>query len=321
LDIRLISCVSPLYPPLLREIHNPPAFLYVQGQAEILRNRSLAVVGTRKASEYGRQVTNQLIAGLKSDHITIISGLAEGIDTAAHWAALHHGMPTTAVFGCGLDIIYPACNRKLSREILENGGALLSEYPLGMPPTQYTFPQRNRIVAGLSHGLLLVECDVKSGALITARLAVEEGRTVFAVPGNIFNAGSQGPATLLKHGAVPVTCVEDILQELHWETPVPKAEQQLVTPVVSVADACSEADASTSIRQKASSPKSLTIPEDLAPQERTVLEAISVDPISLDDLQQTTGLPSAKISGSLTLLELDGLVVLLPGARVCRRLT
>jgi DNA processing protein len=306
LGVRLLACTDPRYPRLLREIHNPPAFLYVQGNVAALGGKTVAVVGTRQSSEYGRQVTERLVGDLGAAQVTIVSGLAAGIDTEAHWAALRNGLPTVAVFGCGLDVIFPSSNRNLSQEIVAQGGALISEYPLGMSPTKYTFPQRNRIVAGLCHGLLVVEGDMKSGALITAKLALEEGRTVFAVPGNIFNPGSQGPSYLLKSGAVQVSCAEDMLKELHWWL-----EEEPVRPFSLWRE-------TVPVPKKASSVP-LTIPEGLSVEERTVLQAIAYDPISVDDLQQTTGLPSAKISGSLTLLELDGLIVLLPGAKVCRK--
>jgi DNA processing protein len=311
--VRLLACTHPAYPSLLREIHSPPAFLYVKGDFSALSGRTVAVVGTRKASEYGRQVTDKLVGELQAAGITIVSGLAAGIDTMAHWAALRNSLPTVAVFGCGLDVVFPSSNRKLSEEIVARGGALVSEYPLGMAPTQYTFPQRNRIVAGLCHGLLVVEGDLKSGALITARLALEEGRTVFAVPGNIFSAGHQGPMSLLRNGAVPVDCGEHILQELQWWQG-DKGQSQATVPTAQGEKPASHAEnvAQRSVTQ-------LHIPEGLEPQERMVLQAIGHDPVSVDDLQQTTGLPSAKINGSLTLLELDGLIVLLPGAKVCRK--
>jgi len=306
LGVQLLACTHPLYPKLLKEIHNAPAFLYVRGNLSALTGQTVGVVGTRKASEYGRQVTEKLVGELSASQTTIVSGLAAGIDTAAHWAALKHHLPTVAVFGCGVDVIFPSSNRKLSEAILAEGGVLISEYPLGMPPTQYTFPQRNRIVAGLSQGLLVVEGDLKSGALITARLALEENRTVFAVPGNIFNPGHQGPFSLIQSGAIPVANGEDILREMNWG----KKE-------VMERKATLDFERSKSAVQKVES--LFPVPDDLSSQERLVLQAISHDPVSVDELQQTTGLPSAKINGSLTLLELEGLIVLLSGAKVCRK--
>lgn len=303
----VLSCVHPLYPPLLNEIHNPPAFLHIKGNPLALQGRTVGVVGTRKASEYGHQVTEKLIQEMKPGRVTIVSGLAAGIDTVAHGVALHHGLPTVAVFGCGVDVVFPSSNRKLSEAIVAEGGALVSEYPLGMSPTQYTFPQRNRIVAGLCQGVLVVEGDLKSGAMITARLSLEENRAVFAVPGNIFNPGSQGPHSLIQNGAVPATCGEDLLKELRWDLGE-SAIQQAISFT---------AKSSMAVIQRPE--PALGIPDDLAETERSVLQGIGYDPVSVEQLQQTTGLPSAKINGSLTLLELDGLIVLLPGAKVCRK--
>lgn len=297
LGVQVIVCTDPRYPRLLREIHDPPCLLYVKGNIKSLSSKTMAVVGTRNATEYGRQVAEKLVRELKPSGITVISGLAAGIDTVAHWAALQSGLPTVAVFGCGLDIIAPSTNRRLSQEILAHDGALVSEYKLGTPASKYTFPQRNRIVAGLSHGVLVIEGDVKSGALITAKLGLEEGRTVFAVPGNIYSPGSQGPMFLIRNGAVPVTCGEDILQELHWWNGSDGKAEKSSRPDESLAEAM----------------------QALSQPEHQVLEGIPHDPVLIEDLSQTIGLPFAKINEILTLLELEGLIVLMPGAKVCRR--
>jgi len=312
-EVQLLACTHPLYPALLLESHNPPAYLYIRGHIGALSGRTVAVVGTRQASEYGRQVTEKLVSELQSAQVTIVSGLAAGIDTFAHWAAIRAGLPTVAVFGCGLDVIFPATNGRLSREIVAQGGALVSEYPLGMSPTRYTFPQRNRIVAGLSHGLLVVEGDLKSGAMITAKLALEEGRTVCTVPGNIFSPGQRGPNHLLKSGATLVESGEDILQELQWWNESGNLAAPLSKPSPPGLHGIQPAPVS---KMPA---RDMQIPEDIPGQERAVLQAIGFDPVSIEELQQTTGLPSARINGSLTLLELDGLIVLLPGAKVCRK--
>lgn len=303
LEIQVIALTDAQYPPLLREIHNAPLLLYVQGDLSCLTGHTLAFVGTRKASEYGRQVTDKLISELKSAGVVIISGLAAGIDTCAHSAAIQCGMPTVAVFGCGLDVIYPNANRKLCQEIIKGGGALVSEYPLGTPPTQYTFPQRNRIVAGLSHGVLVVEGDVRSGALITARLAVDEGRSVYAVPGNLFNLGSQGPHYLIKNGAVPVTEGEEILNDLRWwQSSVDKSGN------------INSLEADTPPKEQEEQALAL-----LSEDEKVLAQAIPFDAIPIENLQRLTNFPSAKINELLTLLELEGLIVLLPGAKVCRK--
>lgn len=199
-----------------------------------------------------------------------------------------------AVFGCGLDVIFPSNNRRLSEEIVANGGALVSEYPLGTQGSKYTFPQRNRIVAGLSHGVLVVEGSVKSGALITARLALEEGRSVFAVPGNIFSPGSQGPLHLIKNGAIPVSAGEDILRDLNWS--------------LDAFDKTFE-----------SSKQQTLLFQDLSEEDRRLLEWIPYDPVSIESVQLKTELSSAQLGERLTMMELDGLIILLPGANVCRK--
>lgn len=298
--IQAIAITDKAYPALLKEIYNPPLLLYVKGGLEAISGRCLAFVGTRKFSEYGRKVTEKLIQELKSSEVSIVSGLAAGIDTCAHWQAIRCGLLTVAVFGCGLDILYPASNRTLAQEILEAGGAWVSEYPPGTQPTRYTFPQRNRIVAGLCQGIVVVEGDVKSGALITARLAAEEGRSVYAVPGNVFSSGSHGPHELLKAGATLVTQGSELLSDLGWLT-----AQLSESP-------------GTGILPGQSLPLVDSLP-DLSDEEGRLLQAIAYDPMGIDDLPRATGYASAKINELLTLLELEGLIVLLPGAKVCRK--
>ncbi len=300
LGIRVLAITDAAYPSQLREIHNAPTLLYVRGESSLLSGFSVAVVGTRRMSEYGRQATDKLVSELKPASTVIVSGLAAGVDTCAHWAALRTGLPTVAVFGCGLDVIAPVSNRKLAEAILSGGGALVSEYPLGVMPDKTTFPQRNRIVAGLSQGVLVVEGDVKSGALITARLAVDEGRTVYAVPGNLFSLGSQGPHYLIKNGAIPVTEGAEILADLAWQGGDYPLKQENLAP------------------QSVGTP-SPVIPEGLSDDEVLVLQSISFDAAVIEDLPKATGLPSVKINELLTLLELEGLIVLLPGAKVCRK--
>lgn len=299
LGIQAVSYSDAAYPKLLKEIHDPPMLLYIKGNVAALSGKTLAIVGTRKATEYGRQSTEKLVRELKPANACIVSGLAAGIDTFAHWAALQNQLLTVAVFGCGLDVVTPASNRRLAQEIILQGGALVSEYRLGSQPSKYSFPERNRIVAGISHGVLAIEGDIRSGALITAKLALEEGRSVFAVPGNIHSPGSQGPLHLIKNGAVPVSCGEDILLDLQWWIEYDCVKENTET----------------------NSEKTLfdNVLQGLSDEERQLLRSIPYDPISLDDLSHTSGLSFAKINELLTLLELEGLIVLLPGAKVCRR--
>lgn len=301
--VQVVAITDKAYPPLLKEIHNAPVLLYARGDLTCLQGRTLAFVGTRKASEYGRQSTEKLITEMHDSKPVIVSGLAAGIDTCAHWAAIQAGLCTVAVFGCGLDIVTPVTNQKLVPKILSSGGVLISEYPLGLQPDKTTFPQRNRIIAGLSHGVVVVEGNVKSGALITARLSVEEGRSVYAVPGNLFSPGSQGPHYLIKNGAIPVTEGAEILNDLIWWQSG-KGEP---------------ADSNRSDIHLKARNDDLTSFADLSDEERQLVKAVSFDAMPIEDLQRATGFASAKINELLTLLELEGLIVLLPGAKVCRK--
>lgn len=211
----IMLCVEdPRYPLLLREIHSPPLVLFVRGDLDVLRNRCLTVVGTRKPTRYGLDATRTIAQPLAQEGITIVSGLAYGIDAAAHEAALDAGGTTVAVLGSGVDIVYPAGNLELAHRIIEAGGAIVSEYPPGTTPERFRFPQRNRIIAGLSTTSLIVEAGEKSGALITARMALDENREVFAVPGPINAETSFGPNNLLKMGASLATTSDDLREAL-----------------------------------------------------------------------------------------------------------
>ena len=219
-DIQKISPED--FPPSLHEIPEPPKELYLQGTLpDPTQYYYLAVVGSRKYTSYGRDATERIIAGLASYPICIVSGLALGIDGIAHRAALDAGLLTLAVPGSGLShtVLYPRAHVSLAREIVENGGALLSEYEPGLPAAPWTFPQRNRIMAGLCQAVLVIEAEEKSGTLITARLALDYNRNVFAVPGSIFSAPSKGTNKLLRQGATPITSAEDILLELGFIEP------------------------------------------------------------------------------------------------------
>jgi DNA processing protein len=209
------------YPALLKEISDPPSRFYYRGSLHSLEQNCLAIVGTRKMTDYGGVATARLAKKLAAAGLTIISGLAYGVDAAAHQAALDVGGLTVAVLGCGLDDndIYPPGNRRLARQILDSGGALISEYASGMPSFRYNFLARNRIIAGLSFGTLVVECPEKSGALITAKHALEYNRDVYAVPGPITSPQSAGTNRLIKAGARMVTEAQDILDDLHIVAP------------------------------------------------------------------------------------------------------
>ena len=263
-------------PPSLREIPQPPGKLYLEG---ILPDPSvhtyIAVVGSRRYSSYGREACESIIAGLAGHPIVIVSGLALGIDAIAHRAAITAGLPTIAVPGSGLDrsVLYPATNRELAQEILSHGGGLLSEYEPKMRASIFTFPQRNRIMAGLSSGVLIIEAAAKSGTLITARLALEYNRNVYAVPGSIFSPSAAGPNSLLRHGATPVTSSHDLLSELGFEHPHGYGPD----------------------------------PTELSAAERRIYDAL-VTPMGRDELIRILGISTHEASALLVMLEMKGVI-------------
>lgn len=273
--ITAIPFESPEYPAMLREIHDCPALIYVRGEYRKDDENSIAVVGTRRATAYGKQATEDLVYNLAFNKVTIISGLAKGIDTIAHRTALEAGGRTIAVFASGLDIVYPPDNLKLAREIMEHG-ALISEYPLGMKPKAENFPRRNRILSGLSRGVLVVESGEASGALITVNFALEQNREVFAVPGSIYSAMSKGPNKLIGEGAKLVSNYTDIIEELNLSV----VAQQLVMKNVIASDGI----------------------------ESTIMRNISEDPIHIDEICRNTGLDTSIVISTLAVLELNGLV-------------
>lgn len=275
--VALLTLDDPAYPDRLRQTVGAPPVLYVRGDLTPADDLALGVVGTRRATGYGREVTTRLVRDLAAAGLTIVSGLAKGIDACAHAAALDAGGRTIAVLGCGVDVIYPAEHRALARRIAEGGqGALVSEYHLGTQPEATNFPARNRIISGLSLGVLIVEAPAKSGALITTDFAAEQGRDVFAVPGSILTPSSAGPNALLKEGAKPVTEAEDILVELNLARREAQAETRRALP---------END-----------------------DERAVLRLLGDGPTHINDLAHASGLPMAAAGALLTMLELKGLV-------------
>jgi DNA processing protein len=274
-DAQVLTWESPTYPRLLREIADPPPVLYVKGALTEEDAWAVAVVGTRRASTYGREVTRQLVGALARSGITVVSGLARGIDFEAHRAALDAGGRTIAVLGCGIDRVYPSEHRKLAAEIIAHG-ALVSDYPLGTPPEGTNFPPRNRIISGLSLGVLISEAGQGSGALITADFAAEQGRDVFAVPGSILMRGSTGTNELIQNGAKVVLNAADILEELNLMMVAEQVEARQVLP----------ADAT----------------------EAALLAHLSEEPLHVDDLQRQVGLPIAQVTSALALMELKGMV-------------
>lgn len=210
-EIHVIKVEDRQYPELLRKIYDPPKCLYVIGNIEILNNPSIAIVGSRVASEYGKKAAKYFAYNLAKEGFNIVSGLARGIDSFSHIGALDAYGKTVAVIGCGLDIIYPKENKVLEEKIIKNGGTIISEYPLGTPPRKNHFPARNRIISGLSQGVIVIEAKEKSGSLITADFAIEQGREVFAVPGNINSINSIGTNYLIRDGAILINNYKDVL--------------------------------------------------------------------------------------------------------------
>ena len=282
---RLVPLGDPDYPPLLQTIHDPPALLYLRG--ELPDAPALAVVGARRASEAGRRFATEVCCELAASGIVIVSGLARGIDTAAHRGALTGGGPTVAVLGCGIDRIYPQENIHLAEEVIGNG-AILSEYPPGTEPLPGHFPGRNRIISGLSQGVMVVEAAEESGSLITADFALEQGREVFAVPAPVYSATGSGVNRLLKDGAHLVTAAKDILEVLHI----------VRRPELAAAD-----------------PFAGTLDGDALALYRTLSE----EPRHVDELARKCGLTPMEVSAILLHLELQGGVEQLPGMRYVRR--
>ncbi len=275
LGARVLTWDDAEYPPQLKSIAAPPPLLYLKGAFTSADQWAIAVVGTRRATAYGREVTRVLVGDLARSGVTIVSGLARGIDATAHQAALDVGGRTIAVLGHGIDYIYPAEHRKLAERIIAQG-ALVTDYPVGTPPEGSNFPPRNRIISGLALGVLVVEGDVSSGAHITADFAAEQGRDVFAVPGNILNRGSRLPNTLIQQGATPVLTAEDILEQLNLTMVAQQAEAREVIP----------ADET----------------------ESKLMELLSAEPMHIDDIRREIGLPISQVSSTLALMELKGTV-------------
>lgn len=278
------------YPELLKTIADPPHVLYAQGNVELLHSSSIAMVGSRAATAYGKRAAFTLARDLADAGATVVSGLATGVDSEAHRGALSVHGATIGVLGCGLDVTYPRQNARLYEEIRKDG-LLLTEYPLGTKPDGFRFPARNRIIAGLSHGVVVVEAAKKSGSLITAEMALEEGREVFAVPGQIDSFKSSGAHWLLQQGAKLVQSAEDILVECGGGLGMLSAvsADHVVSPVSSIDRESAE-----------------------------LLERIDVYPSARNELIARSGLSSAKIAELLLLLELEGLVEMLPGDEVRR---
>ena len=285
LSVRIVTRESEGYPALLAEIYDPPPVLYVRGEADLRQQRTLAVVGSRTCSAYGKETTATLCENAAHAGVCIVSGMARGIDTCAHIGALHGEGTTLAVLGCGVDIAYPPENDRLRDRILEGGGAVLSEYPPGTQPAAGHFPQRNRIISGLSHGVMVVEGARTSGAMITVNCALDQGREVLAVPGNINSPTSTHPNRLIREGAAMITCVQDIFEVFSWVSP---------------------------LRYRPETPEAPALDAD----EQTVYACLVSGPRPFSALCSETGFAVSKLNSLLTTLELRRIIRQLPGRMI-----
>lgn len=282
LGIRLVAQIDPEYPEQLLAIHDPPLALYVKGEFKSRDKRAIGVVGSRRPTYYGKECAERMGSGLARAGYTVVSGLATGIDTAAHEGALKANGRTIAVIGSGLDKVYPPANRELAEEVAKSG-ALVSEFPLGRNPDKTTFPMRNRVVSGLSMGVVVVEAGPRSGALITADQALDQGRTVFAMPGRVDSRLSQGAHRLIKEGARLVEHAEDVLEEF-----------DLLLP-----------------HESAGKPSGYSA--ELTKEESELACRLDGGGVQVDDLIRATGMKPAEVNAMLIGLEMKGVVRMLPG--------
>lgn len=276
--LRAVSIEDENYPELLKQIYDPPFVLYCRGDIESFGGFNIAVVGARKHSAYGKQAAEKLAGELALNNLTIVSGLALGIDTIAHSAAIDAGGKTIAVLGSGADnrSIYPSQNRYLADKIQNHGGLVLSEYPIGTLPLSHHFPQRNRIISGLSHATLVIEAGEKSGALITAFHAIEQNREVFAVPGNIYSGYSEGTNKLISMGAKLTASSKDIIETMNLKEAASYIESKKIIPDTE--------------------------------EEKLILAQLSCEPVHVDDLKRLTNLDTSIINSTLTVMEMKGMV-------------
>lgn len=296
-DATVISMDDPSYPPRLKEIYDPPLILRVRGNLDVLTKPGIAMVGTRHPTPYGSGMAERLACDLAAQGLVIISGMARGVDTASHRGAISAKGKTVAVFGTGVDVIYPKENSRLSEQILALGGALISEFPLGTSAFPQNFPIRNRIISGMSVGVLVVEAAEYSGTRITARCALEQNRDVFAVPGNVTNKNSWGPNTLIKQGAKLVATWEDVWEDL------PAEVRLALTPPVSP-------------ESPGAKSASLFPDEGLPPHEKRILSLLKADESThIDEIVEKleNDLSSSEIFAALFELELNGKIRQMPG--------
>jgi len=329
-EAALITMEDPAYPPRLAEIYDPPLVLFCRGQLENADQYCVALVGTRKASPYGVRMAEALGRELAARGITVVSGLAHGIDAAAHRGAIEGGGRTIAVLGCGVDVAYPVENADLMHRVTRHG-CVLSQFPMGTQPSRGLFPYRNRIISGLCMGTCIIEAPIQSGALITARQAAEQGREVFAVPGQVGHENSRGPHALIREGAKLVETVDDILAELEVpaemrmqpaRAPQPATPPRNAGPSPQLQPRPRDASAVTTA-PKGETPRSKPQPPahkpNLTSAEKAVLEVLSQDGSFVDEIAMASRLSVAEALSSLTLLELKGLVRQFSGKRFAPR--
>lgn len=280
-QIHTVDITSPFYPPLLKQISDPPYLLYIRGNLRKKWDltRTVAVVGTRQVTNYGQEATRRITTGLARANLTIVSGMAYGVDTVAHQAAIEAQTGTIAVLGCGVDIIHPVTNTRLYWRIIKNSGWVISEYPLGKFASRGLFPARNRIISGLSQGVCVVEGAKNSGALITARYAADQGREVFAVPGPITSYLSDGPTILLKQGAKLVTVAGDILEELNIDYSILKTNA-----------------------------KNQAVNKSLTGDEKKIVEILSAENLHFDEIVRKSAVEASKLAAILTMMEMKLIV-------------
>lgn len=289
--VRIVTIMDDDYPSRLRDIYDPPPLLYLKGELKGADELAVSIVGSRRTSPYGRWITEKISQDLARHGVTIVSGMARGVDSAAHWGALSGGGRTLAVLGCGVDVVYPPENRSLFSKIIEQG-AVLSEFPMGSPPEGGHFPKRNRIISGLSIGVVVVQAGAKSGSLITAHYALDQGRDVFAIPGNVGVEGSRGTNRLIKDGAKLVESSEDILEEIlpQWKNERERTEE--VKP-----------------------PR-----PDLSEEERVLFEMLGDSPLHIDVMIRESPFEPGKVSSLLLNLELKGLISQWPGKSFSKKM-
>lgn len=285
-DIQVLTLEDENYPAKLKEIYDPPFVLYVKGSFERHNpERSLAIVGSRRASTSIKVTLKKIIGELKGTDITIISGLAEGVDGCAHWAAIENGLPTIAALGSGFDHLFPPSHKDLFARIIDGNGAVITEYFPDTQPQVYTFPRRNRIISGLSQGTLVAEAGLKSGALITARLCLEQGRELMCIPGDINNSNTNGVYKLIKDGAAVVTEAQDILNTLRWDN-ISKNEQAKNKNTIKLLD-----------------------------NEKQIYDILDLEPKSFDVLAAETKMNADDLLATLSMMEVKGIITQLPGQK------